>query len=797
MNEKFKDVTLSATERADDLIGRMSLEEKIRQITCKQVIGAQPGAEDDVEFCNGIGHVGVFSSRNTPKEEAEMIRKIQEKVIKSSRFGIPAIVHAEALSGLCITGAVQYPTSISLGATFEPDIVLDMGKRIRRQMVAVGIRQALSPVLDIIRDLRWGRVNESYGNDPTLVSAMACAFVEGIQGEDYREGVAATAKHFLGYSATEGGVNMAQTMLSERDLREVYAKPFEAAIRKSGLLSVMNSYSELNGEPICASKKVLNDLLRDELGFKGVTVSDYTSIERLVHNFHTAKDMQDAACQCLKAGLDVELPNPNGYNENLIDAVAKGMLEESDIDHACKRILELKFELGLFEQPYPLAREQIEMAFDRMENDRANLQATRKVVTLTKNDGILPLIEKDIKVAVIGPTGNTLRKMYGCYTNVATIELLMHSIEAMAGMGKDKMDAGERDTATVMAGRQEYPEKIEPVVRQLHPDAKTIFEAVKEHFPHTEYVEGCDYKDLADTNFAEAVLAAEKADLVIMTVGGKNGWGPHCTSGEGMDTANFGLPGNQEQLLKAVGAINKNFIVIHTDSRPLVSSYAYKNARAIIEGWYAGTYAGQVMAETLVGEINPGGRLQQDVPSANGALTYHYQQNASHYKTIENLGSLGYTDLPDGLLLRPFGYGLSYTSFTYENIRFNVTGDEMPVVIVEADVKNTGSVAGDEVIQLYGKDVVGSIVRPYHQLIGFKRVTLKPGEKKCVRFSFRLDALAFRDKNGDWICEAGDYKFFIAANAEDESNCISYYLSETVKVNPELRDFFAFAEVLA
>lgn len=791
MSERYKDAGLSAEERAEDLLKQMTTGEKIKQLGCRMLIGAMPGSEDKLEFQDGIGHVALFSGRSTPYEEAKMIRACQEKVISSSRLGIPAIFHCEALSGPCIPGAVQYPTSIALGASFDPDMVKDMGDRIRKQMVSIGIRQALSPVMDVLRDLRWGRVNESYGNDPTHVSMMSCAFVEGIQGEEPVHGVAATAKHFLGYSATEGGVNMAKTALNERDIREIFAKPFEAAIHRSGLLSVMNSYSEINGEPVCASRKILTDLLRQDLGFQGVVVSDYTSVERLMHNFHTAEDLRDAACQCLRAGLDVELPHGTTYNETLITAVEEGMLREDDIDRACRRILELKFKLGLFEQPYPQSEEQIRAAFNREENDKASLEATRKIVTMTKNDGILPLKSNDRKVVVIGPTGNTLRKMYGCYTNVATTELLMHSTSAMAGIAKEKKSPEKADTSQVMAGRQEYPEKIEPVVRQLHPDAKTIFEAVKEYFPNAEYVAGCDYKDRDDHNFTEAQAAAGKADLVIVTVGGKNGWGPHCTSGEGMDTADFGLPGNQEELLKAVGNANPNFIVIHTDSRPLVSEYAYHHARAILEGWYGGTYAGQVLAETLVGRNNPGGRLQQDVPAANGALTYHYQQNGSYYKTLENLGSAGYTDLPEGILLRPFGYGLSYTTFDRRMTGFHASDDRIPMVTVTVTVTNEGTVAGDDVIQLYGKDVTGSVVRPYHQLIGYQRVSLEPGESKEIVFTFRMDIFSFIGKEGNWLCEAGEYRFYVAADAEDESNEITYELPESALVVPGERDFFA------
>lgn len=796
MDKKYLDTALSIEERVENLMSQMTIEEKIHQISCKMLIGAAPNSEDMIQIENGVGQIAVFSGKKTPAEHAQMIRNLQEKVMASSRFGIPAIFHCEALSGPCFPGGISYPTSISLGASFDPEMVCDMGDRIRKQMVSVGVRQALSPVMDILRDLRWGRVNECYGNDPNLVSQMSCAFVKGLQGEDYSEGVAATGKHFLGYSTTEGGINMAKTALNERDIREVYAKPFEASIRKSGMLSVMNSYSEINGEPVCASKKVLKDLLRGELGFEGVVVSDYTSVERLMNNFHTAEDMKDAASQCLKAGLDVELPHGTGYNEQLIIAIEEGRLNESDINLACRHSLELKFKLGLFENPYPLDENSRKSAFDTKECNEASLQATRKIITMTKNDGILPLRDRKCKIAVIGPTGNTLRKMYGCYTNPATIELMMHSMEAMAGSTKEKKTLAETDTSVAMSGRQEFPEKIEPIVRALYPEAKTIYEAVLEKYPNTTYTEGCNYKEKGECDFSEAIQAAKDADVVLLTVGGKNGWGPHCTSGEGMDTAYFGLPGNQDRLIEAVGAVNSNFVVIHTDSRPLINAYAYQYGRAILEGWYGGTYAGQVFAETLCGENNPGGHLQQDVPTANGVLTYHYQQNASFYKTLENLGSSGYTDLVEGVLQRPFGYGESYTSFSLGSPIVEARGSENPMMIVSVDVENIGDVLGDTVVQLYGKDVVASVVRPYHELLGFKRVSLKPGEKKCVQFRFKMDILAFRDKSGEWICEEGRYKFFAAEHAGDESRCAEYTLEKTCGIDYKRRDFFAEAVVM-
>lgn len=785
--EKYLDSTLSPEERAADLTEKLTLKEKINQLACKMMPISIPGMEEMIPFEDGIGQIAVMSGKNTPVEQAEALRKIQERVMDSSKYKIPAIIHCEALSGPAFPGGVTYPTSISLGASFEPELVKEMGDFIRQQMCAVGVRQALSPVLDVSRDLRWGRINETYGNDPTLVSEMSCAFVEGIQGEDYKEGIAATAKHFLGYSTTEGGVNMAKTAVTWRDLRMNYAKPFEAAIKKSGLLSVMNSYSEWEGRPICASKRIMTDLLRDELGFEGLVVSDYMSVERLVQNFHVADSLKDAAAQCLKAGLDVECPNSSSYNEHLLEAVEEGLVDEKYVDISCRRSLALKFRLGLFENPFPKEKEEIMQIFADDAYKKKSLQAARKVMTLVKNDGILPLTDKKTKIVVIGPCGNSLRKMWSTYTALAFEEMMAGNAGIMAGIS-------EGDASSIF-GQGDNPDITEPLIRSRYPEAKTIFEALNEKYPNVQFVEGCHYQNPQEKDIEAAVEAAKKADLVILTLGGKNGYGPSATNGEGIDSAAMGLPGAQNDLLQAVGQANPNFIVVHTDAKPLVSSYAYENAKAILEGWLCVTYAGQAIAETITGENNPGGRLQQDVPYSDGILSYHYQNNASHYRTLQSLGASAYNDSKE-VIARPFGYGIGYTSFQYKDVKIDVNNSEIPVIKITVTVENSGAYDGDEVVQLYGKDVLSTMVRPYKELLGFKRIHLEAGEEKTVEFTFKIDILAFIDENEKWLCEKGAYKFYVGKDSDDESCCLEYSLENDISVEAGQRDFFAEVKVL-
>lgn len=784
----YLDKTRSPRERAEDLLSRMTLEEKIHQLSCHLVPGLAPEAEKMVSIENGIGELAVMSGQFTPEAEARMVNALQEKVIASSRFGIPALLHCEALTGLTAPCAAQFPMSIAIGASFEPSLLRRIADEIRQQMVAVGIRQALSPNFDIARDLRWGRVNETYGSDPTLVTEMACAFVDGLQGEDPREGVAATAKHFLGYSCTEGGVNMARTASGGRELREVFAKPFEAAIRGHKLLAVMNSYSEYDGRPICADRRVLTELLREELGFEGLVVSDYMSVDRLVKNFRVAEDVGDAAVQCLRAGLDVELPEPAGYNAGLIEKVKQGVLDEAVIDRSCLRVLELKFRLGLFEKPFAAEGEMLSQVFHNPRQYALAHEAARKAMTLTKNSGILPLTDRSCKIAVIGPTGNNLRRMFSTYTAAGFLEIMLFAQNSMAGTTDAASGRFENRIA------EEKTAEIEGLLSQLYPQAKTIYAALAEKYPHISYVEGCDYIDPEKTDFEAAVRAASEADVVILTVGGKNGTGATCTNGENVDSASLDLPGAQEELLQRVIAANANTVVVHTDAKPLVSIYAYEHAAAILEGWFCCADAGTAIAETICGENVPSGRLPHDVPYGSGVMSYHYQNNASHVYTLQNLGTVGYADRRR-CTLRPFGYGLSYTRFAYSDLRLEAEENgAAPTLTVSVTVENTGSVAGDEVVQLYGKDLVASCVRPYHELLGFKRVTLGPGEKKSVRFTFNLDALSFIDEAGEWICEAGDFRFFTAANSDDESLSVDYRLNKTVKIDPSTRCFWATAE---
>ncbi len=787
----FQDARLSAGERAKDLVGRMTLEQKAQQLTCAMVMGR---AQEEM-IKDGIGEVYMFVGLPPAREVAAMIRAVQNQVMEQSGWGIPAIVHQEALSGPMFSQCAVFPTSIGLGATFEPELVEDMADRIRQQMVNLGVRQALSPVLDLVRDFRWGRTGEDYGSDPTLVSEMACAFVSGLQGEDLREGVVATAKHFIGYSQTEGGLNGTRTVTDWRDIRENFAKPFEAAIRKAGLRSVMNSYSEYDGELICGSKRILTDLLRDDLGFDGVVVSDYTSVENIVEKCPIEENAMDAGVHCLKAGLDVELPNQYGYGPTLVEAVRQGRIEEAYVDRSVERVLKLKFELGLFEKPYGEFRE-----MDNTQNDLQSAAASRKLMTLTKNEGILPVKDKNKKIAVIGPMGNNLLMLNGAYSYPANEEMFM-AIQntGMVGMEGVKFE----EEAFVMSGEKtkempDFTEKVDAKIRMQHAGTKTIYEALKELYPDTVYEKGCHFiRD--EQQFEAAEKAAREADVVILTVGGKIGMMAECTAGEGIDNVDVTLPGRQGELVRRVYAANPNCVIVHSDNKPLIDPFIYEHVPAVLECWLPGIYGGNAIAQTIAGLNNPGGKLPVDVPRHVGQTpVYFYQHPGSRSDSgLRGINPNGYGTMTCASQL-PFGHGLSYTEFVYENGGMEVKDGEggVPVLCLSIDVKNVGGMDGDEVVQLYGTDMRASVIRPAKELVGFKRVSLKAGESRRVTFSFRIDQFAFVNMDGEWVVEKGDFRFFFGKGCNEAVYETRYHQADTLAIDHMKRGLYAEAEVL-
>jgi beta-glucosidase len=784
-------------------MGRMTLNQKIRQLAGIRI----NGLPEPEMIKDGIGAVNMIFLSETPGEMAARIKECQKWIMAATPFGIPALFHCEAISGPLQPGCAAFPSSLNLGAAFAPDLVKNMAERTRSQLLNLGIRHALSPVFDLARDFRFGMTNEHYSSDPTLTAAMACAFVQGLQGDDLREGVAATGKHFIGYSFAEGGLHLARVQTDWRDLRENFAKPFEAAIRTANLRSVRNAYSEWNGLPVCASKELLTDLLRDDLGFQGPVVSDYGSLDMLLEKVKIAETCVDAAIQALTAGLDMEFPNPYCFGPDLREAVKQCRLEESYINRALERVLTLKFELGLFDEP---DRDYVEI--NNSEHDRYSALLSEKSITLTKNNGILPLKDQKTKIAVIGPAGNSLLLFNGTYTFSDRYES-----EMMIGLGRNPTMEGIKDKGKQVkfkgdraGAKAEISAATDELIREEHPGAKTVYEALKEIFPDTEYAEGCAIAGEGGTaggtadesGFDKALETARKADVVILTVGGKNGWNHTCTSGEGIDTANIGLPGVQAALIKRIYAGNSSVIVVHTDNKPLIDPWAYDHVPAIVEGWLPGVFGGNAIARVIAGIVNPGGKLPVDVPRNIGQYpVYYYQHRGCRSEEIfsKELDNASDADHTSQL---PFGYGLSYTGFKYSggvlsaSAAANAGKDDIPVITVSISVTNTGGIQGDEVVQLYGVDEIASIIRPQKELIGFKRITLNPGETRKVRFVFRLDQMAFINPAKKWVIEKGLYRFYIGKGANDPVFTAEYAQEKTRTIDHTKRGFYADAAVV-
>ena len=789
MTQIYKDKSRPILERVEDLLSRMTLHQKIRQLSCIMATDQM----SDEEFADGIGQIYYYARDLEPEQVAVATMRINTMVKRQNPFGIPPIIHNEALSGLIDKGHALFPTSIGLGATFMPELVEEMGGHIRRDMLNVGIRQALSPVLDLARDFRWGRTGEDYSSDPTLVAEMACAYIRGLQGDKPEEGIIATAKHFLGYSVPENGLNCSRTQTDKQDIMENFAKPFEAAIRKAGLRSIMNSYAEFEGEPVCSSESILTDLLRDELGFDGIVVSDYTSVEKLHGTFKTAETPKDAGIQALIAGMDCELPSAFGYGTELEEAVKNGELDVKYVDRAVRRVLKQKFELGLFDteqKPY----EKIDLS----ESDRLSGKIAQSVITLVKNNGILPL-KKDKHIAIIGPTANTIRALNGGYTwpssHASMLMIMNYEAGNMNGVNAIyDIYAGSSQNAL---SKEEIEAEVDRVIKCDHPGAASILEELQKRYERVTYAPGCGFIGDDRSGLSAAYEAARDADVVVLAVGGKIGWDNDCTCGEGMDNVDIGLPGIQEELLHTVIKANKNVVVVHTDVKPLVSPYAYENAAAVLEAWMPGPFGGAAVAKAIAGELTPGGRLPVDVPRHTGQTPIYYYQHHQCRGNLELEKELNqqYRTVPTSPQL-PFGFGLSYTEFAYTDTSFSVDETEgIPTITICITVKNTGMYDGDDVIQLYGVDRCASIVRPHKILLGFRRVTLKSGEGTRIVFKFRLDQLAFPDKKGRWLLEKGDFDFLLAENAESTIETFAYHLTDTRVIDRRKRGFWAETQV--
>ena len=764
--EAFRNPDVSTAARVEDLLGRMTVAEKLAQIGSIWITELVQGDRFDAEVVaakleHGIGHVTRIGASTglRPAASARLMNQIQRVAVERTRLGIPVMVHEEAVAGYCGRDATQFPQAIGLAATWDESLVMEVADAIRRQMVAVGARHALSPVLDVARDARWGRVEETYGEDPYLVGRMGTAYVRGLQGEDLRDGVIATGKHFLGYAMSEGGMNHAPVHLGPRELREVYAEPFAAAIRDAGLASIMNSYSSIDGLPCAGSPAILDDLLRGELGFDGVVVADYFAVELLISHHRVAADRGDAGARALRAGLDLELPGRACYGEPLESRLADGTLAIELVDEAVRRVLRSKFQVGLFEDPY-VDEGQAAAAFDTA-SDRALARraATESLVLLQNQGDLLPLDVAQLRrVAVVGPAADDPRLLQGDYHYPTHLEII-YERDGMPGL------LGPAADPASARGEQYLPADggaFEPGPHFVH--HVTPLDGIRAAIPDVEvtYAKGCDVTGDDTAGISLAAEAAASADAAVVFVGGRSGLTPGCTVGEARDATDLALTGVQAALVDAVVATATPTVVVVVSGRVHTLSTIAASVPAIVAAWLPGEEAGHAIADVLFGRTEPGGRLPISMPRTVGQVPIHHDHRSGGGR------SQFYGDYTDAAStpLYAFGHGLTYTTFEYRDLDVAVSGSTSEPVVLHATVTNVGERRGSDVVQLYVRDEVASVARPYQQLVGFSRVELDPGEVATVAFEVHPSRLAFYDEAMRFVTEPGTFTFSVGSASD-------------------------------
>lgn len=773
----YKDKTLQPRERARVLLSKMTLEEKTAQLGSYWAYQLNEGKHLSKDIAgkllkNGLGQVTRISGSSSlkPDEAAAFANEVQSYLTKETRLGIPAIIHEEACAGLNAIGATIFPQALGVASSFEPELAEEIGKVIRKQMRAMGAHQALAPVLDITRDPRWGRIEETYGEDPYVASQMGIHYVRGLQGKLEDGGVIATGKHFVGYGAPEGGMNWAPAHIGQRELREIYLLPFEAAVKEADLHSIMNGYHELDGVPCGASRELLTDILKKQWGFSGIVVSDYFAINQLYDYHNMAADKVEAAKMALYAGMDVELPNVDCFGKPLLDGIQSGQIPEETVDECVRKILELKFRLGLFENPYVDEKIVVDKFDEPKDRMLAKKAAVKSMVLLKNNNEILPLKKNLSSLAVIGPCADNIRYLMGDYTYQGQFEGLIELNET-------------KDSNL----NQPIPENLS-IEDNIVP-MSSILQAIREKVSdQTElyYAQGCDIRDTSEVMLKEAVEAAEKAEVAVVCVGDYSGITRKCTTGESCDRSELTLPGIQEKLIRKIAETGTPVVLVLTNGRPYSLVWEQEHVSAILEAWLPGEMGAEAIADILFGDAVPGGKLAVTFPRNSGQIPAFYMHKKSggrsHWRG-------DYDDIPASPLY-PFGFGLSYTTFAYSNFKISKTNAEIGEdVEISVDIENTGKYAGEEVVQLYTRDEAASVTRPVKELKGFKRIYLERGEKKRVKFNLSTIQLGFYGISLNYQVEPSKIEIMIGSSS-DEISCSGEILLEGKTQNMETRKKF-------
>jgi beta-xylosidase len=746
--EAWRDPARPAAERVTDLLGRMTLEEKIAQLGSVWMGASgdgdgvapmqdqffsydQPPFEELVK--NGVGQfTRVFGTR--PVDAAagmSALASLQARVAAASRLGIPAVAHEECLTGFAAWGATIFPVPLAWGASFDPELVGKMTAAFGATMHAVGVHQGLAPVLDVTRDYRWGRTEETIGEDPYLVGIIGTEYVRGLQ----RAGVQATLKHFAAYAASRAGRNMAPVSMGPRELADVILIPFEMAIRLGGARSVMPSYVDIDSVPVSADSRLLTTLLRDEYGFDGVVVSDYYAVSFLELQHAVAASPGEAAGLALAAGLDVELPGTRCFGEPLLDLAAAGAVPAEAIDRAAARVLRQKLDLGLLDPGWSPRSGQAADVPDLdppAQRDIARRLAEESVILLANDAGnsgsrALPLAA-NARVAVVGPLADEPLAFFGCYSMPRHLGHMRRFDGSAGGAGVE--------VATLLGA--------------LRAEGVNV----------TGHAPGCDVRTLDESGFAEAVSRTRSADVIVAVVGDEAGLWGHGTSGEGSDVSELKLPGVQEQLLHALADTGLPVVAVLVTGRPYALGAVAGRLAAVLQAFFPGEEGGPAIAGVLTGRVTPSGKLPVEIPRDAGAQpsTYLRSKNAGQHS--------GSTVDPTPLFA--FGHGLSYTTFAYADLALSAY--EAPTdgaVQVSCTVRNTGPVAATEVVQLYLGDPLSTVVRPVKWLAGFARAALEPGEAARIAFRVHADRTSFTGRDLTRIVEPGTITVTVGGSSDD------------------------------
>ncbi len=722
----------TAEAKITDLLSRMTLDEKMGQLnqyTSRwEMTGPAPQGTNEQQMLDMIKNGMVGSLLNVTGADAT--RKAQKLAVENSRLKIPMIFGYDVIHGY----QTMFPIPLAETASWEPELAQKTARVSAVETSAAGIQWTFAPMVDISRDARWGRVMEGSGEDPYLVSLFAAARVKGFQGENLSDNntIAACVKHFAGYGFAEAGRDYNTVDISESTLRNVILPPFKAAA-DAGAATFMNAFNEIGGVPSTANSHLLRDILKGEWNFDGFVVSDWNSVGELL-NHGVAADLKEAARLAINAGSDMDM---EGYSfvPNLKKLVEEGAVDVKVVDDAVRRVLRIKYRLGLFDDPYRYSNEDREKSLIlSKEHLQIAREAACKSIVLLKNERqLLPLKKSGQKIALIGELAADKDVPLGSWRAKAITGSAVSLLEGMKGALSD-------------------------------PSALTFSNGPKFITSKSSFAVHLEFNMTDRTGIDDAVKVAQNSDVVVLALG------ENCfQTGEGRSQAEIGLKGLQQELLEAVCAVNKNVVVVLMNGRPLDISWMVQNVPAIVEAWHLGSEAGNGIADVLFGDYNPAGKLPISFPATVGQVPVYYNHKSTGrpFTGEGNVFCSHYTDAPNAPLF-PFGFGLSYTTFGYSDLKLNTSviakGEKLQVSVT---VKNTGKFAGEEVVQLYVRDLVGSITRPVKELKAFEKIMLKPGESKVVNFTLTENDLAFWGADRTFKAEPGDFKLWVGTNSAE------------------------------